>query len=200
MGHCFFCSLWRSDGFICLQLAENSNQHLRNLALDALDRSICAVLGSSQFEDRVGSVYLRDSQYVSCAQSKLVNWAWLKMRIIFSYVLYADKKCIYRFGFTWTNCHIPPKSIVLFYSEFWCPLEISEDSSSYSGGNVRSILRPWSSFFRCISLICCTCFQRHGEKLHDSWQDILEMLRYSFLYSITSFPVETYFHLFHSSF
>lgn len=29
-----------------LQLADNSNQHLRNMALDALDQSICAVLGS----------------------------------------------------------------------------------------------------------------------------------------------------------
>ncbi|XVE62867.1 hypothetical protein DITRI_Ditri06bG0154300 [Diplodiscus trichospermus] len=33
-----------------LELADNSNQHLRNMALDALDQSICAVLGSEQFE------------------------------------------------------------------------------------------------------------------------------------------------------
>lgn len=33
-----------------LELAENSDQHLRNLALDALDQSICAVLGSDQFQ------------------------------------------------------------------------------------------------------------------------------------------------------
>ena len=38
-----------------LQLADNSNQHLRNMALDALDQSICAVLGSEQFEDRAMS-------------------------------------------------------------------------------------------------------------------------------------------------
>ncbi|KAH9754348.1 ARM repeat superfamily protein [Citrus sinensis] len=34
-----------------LQLADNSNQHLRNIALDALDQSICAVLGSEKFQD-----------------------------------------------------------------------------------------------------------------------------------------------------
>ncbi|KAH9688328.1 ARM repeat superfamily protein [Citrus sinensis] len=33
------------------QLADNSNQHLRNIALDALDQSICAVLGSEKFQD-----------------------------------------------------------------------------------------------------------------------------------------------------
>lgn len=31
-----------------LQVSENSNQQLRNLALDALDQSICAVLDSDQ--------------------------------------------------------------------------------------------------------------------------------------------------------
>lgn len=38
-----------------LQLADNSNQHLRNMALDALDESICAVLGSDQFPDNTTS-------------------------------------------------------------------------------------------------------------------------------------------------
>ncbi|ONI04755.1 hypothetical protein PRUPE_6G338000 [Prunus persica] len=36
-----------------LELADKSNQHLRNMALDALDESICAVLGSDQFQDNV---------------------------------------------------------------------------------------------------------------------------------------------------
>lgn len=34
-----------------MQLADNSNQHLRNIGLDALDQSICAVLGSDGFQD-----------------------------------------------------------------------------------------------------------------------------------------------------
>ncbi|GAV64231.1 Sec7_N domain-containing protein [Cephalotus follicularis] len=34
-----------------LELADNSNQNLRNMALDALDQSICAVLSSEQFQD-----------------------------------------------------------------------------------------------------------------------------------------------------
>lgn len=38
-----------------LQLADNSNQQLRNIALDALDQSICAVLGSEQFQNNLSS-------------------------------------------------------------------------------------------------------------------------------------------------
>ncbi|KAJ8760664.1 hypothetical protein K2173_017642 [Erythroxylum novogranatense] len=37
------------DHFI--ELADNSNQHLRNMGFDALDQSISAVLGSEQFQD-----------------------------------------------------------------------------------------------------------------------------------------------------
>lgn len=35
------------------------------MALDALDRSICAVLGSDQFHDRVTSGSFTDTQHVS---------------------------------------------------------------------------------------------------------------------------------------
>eukprot|EP00257_Ricinus_communis_P013104 XP_015570469.1 protein MON2 homolog isoform X2 [Ricinus communis] len=38
-----------------LELTNNSNQHLRNMALDALDQSICAVLGSEQFQGYISS-------------------------------------------------------------------------------------------------------------------------------------------------
>ncbi|XP_020540275.1 protein MON2 homolog isoform X1 [Jatropha curcas] len=38
-----------------MELADNSNQHLRNMAFDALDRSISAVLGSEQFQDYMQS-------------------------------------------------------------------------------------------------------------------------------------------------
>uniref|UniRef100_A0A5B7BVG9 Protein MON2 homolog n=1 Tax=Davidia involucrata TaxID=16924 RepID=A0A5B7BVG9_DAVIN len=38
-----------------LELADSSNHHLRNMALDALDQSICAVLGSDQFQDNTPS-------------------------------------------------------------------------------------------------------------------------------------------------
>lgn len=48
-----------------LQLADNSNQHLRNMALDALDKSICAVLGSEQFEDHALSRSNENSKDVS---------------------------------------------------------------------------------------------------------------------------------------
>ena len=38
-----------------LQLTNSSNQHLRNMALDALDQSICAVLGSDRFQEYIPS-------------------------------------------------------------------------------------------------------------------------------------------------
>ncbi|CAH2044565.1 unnamed protein product, partial [Thlaspi arvense] len=41
--------LWEQVVGHFLELAEHSNQNLRNMALDALDQSICAVLGSEQF-------------------------------------------------------------------------------------------------------------------------------------------------------
>ncbi|KAF2298593.1 hypothetical protein GH714_024248 [Hevea brasiliensis] len=47
--------LWDQVVSHFLDLADNSNQHLRNMALDALDQSICAVLGSEQFQDYVSS-------------------------------------------------------------------------------------------------------------------------------------------------
>ncbi|XP_031404263.1 protein MON2 homolog isoform X3 [Punica granatum] len=39
-----------------LELVDSSNQQLRNMALDALDQSICAVLGSDQFQESLPSM------------------------------------------------------------------------------------------------------------------------------------------------
>ncbi|XP_044475978.1 protein MON2 homolog isoform X3 [Mangifera indica] len=47
--------LWDEVAGHFLELADNSNQHLRNIALDALDQSICAVLGSEQFQNNAPS-------------------------------------------------------------------------------------------------------------------------------------------------
>lgn len=43
--------LWNEVVGHFLELADSSNQHLRNMALDALDKSISAVLGSNQFQE-----------------------------------------------------------------------------------------------------------------------------------------------------
>ncbi|KAK7277858.1 hypothetical protein RJT34_22877 [Clitoria ternatea] len=45
-----------------VELADNPNPHLKNLALDALDRSISAVLGSDRFQDYKQSKALETSQ------------------------------------------------------------------------------------------------------------------------------------------
>lgn len=42
--------IWNDVVGYLLELSKNSNQQLRNLALDAFDQSICAVLGSDQFQ------------------------------------------------------------------------------------------------------------------------------------------------------
>ncbi|XWS58298.1 hypothetical protein CRYUN_Cryun08bG0021900 [Craigia yunnanensis] len=54
-----------------LELADNSNQHLRNMALEALDQSICAVLGSEQFEDHAMSRSDDNSQDVESKETEL---------------------------------------------------------------------------------------------------------------------------------
>lgn len=54
-----------------LELADNPNQHLRNMALDALDQSICAVLGSEQFQDYVSSRLQDISHEMEAGDSQL---------------------------------------------------------------------------------------------------------------------------------
>ncbi|KAA3472809.1 protein MON2-like protein isoform X1 [Gossypium australe] len=53
-----------------LELADNSNQHLRNMALDALDQSICAVLGSEN-EDHALSRSDDNSQDLESNETEL---------------------------------------------------------------------------------------------------------------------------------
>lgn len=38
-----------------MQLADSPNPQLQTMALDALDRSICSVLGSDQFQENISS-------------------------------------------------------------------------------------------------------------------------------------------------
>ncbi|URE10745.1 hypothetical protein MUK42_14902, partial [Musa troglodytarum] len=53
--------LWDQIVAHLLELADNSNPQVRNLALDALDQSICAVLGSDEFQGIKASQQLPDS-------------------------------------------------------------------------------------------------------------------------------------------
>ncbi|KAL2942428.1 Protein MON2-like protein [Bienertia sinuspersici] len=108
-----------------LELAENSNQHLRSMALDALDRSISAVLGADQFQDRVASGSLSESHHIKNAS--------------------VDLKSLER-------AVISPLRVLYF----------STQSFDVRTRSLRILLHV---------------LERHGEKLHDSWQDILEMLR-----------------------
>uniref|UniRef100_A0A803KPK7 Protein MON2 homolog n=1 Tax=Chenopodium quinoa TaxID=63459 RepID=A0A803KPK7_CHEQI len=108
-----------------LELAENSNQQLRSIALDALDRSICAVLGSDQLQDRVASGSYPDSQHIKNAS--------------------VDSRSLERVV-------ISPLRVLYF----------SAQSFEVRSRSLKILLHV---------------LERHGEKLHDSWQDILELLR-----------------------
>ncbi|XP_021281523.1 protein MON2 homolog isoform X1 [Herrania umbratica] len=75
-----------------LELADNSNQHLRNMALDALDKSICAVLGSEQFEDHALSRSNENSKDVGSKETELTS---LESAVISSLrVLYSSSQSI----------------------------------------------------------------------------------------------------------
>lgn len=55
-------SIWDQVIDHLIELADNPNQHLRNLALEALDQSIGAILGSDQFQGTKTSHQFPDSQ------------------------------------------------------------------------------------------------------------------------------------------
>ncbi|XP_019439975.1 PREDICTED: protein MON2 homolog [Lupinus angustifolius] len=109
-----------------LELADNSNPHLRNMALDALDQSISAVLGSDQFQDYKESKYIETSQEVEANLDKL-----------------RSLEC----------CVISPLKALYF----------STQSIDVRIGSLKILLHV---------------LERYGEKLHYSWPNILEMLRY----------------------
>ncbi|KAJ4841109.1 hypothetical protein Tsubulata_003740 [Turnera subulata] len=108
-----------------LELAENSNQHLRNMALDALDQSISAVLASERFQDNVPS-RMRGTSHDMENRSK-------ELRLL--------------------ECSVISPLRVLYFST---------QSIDVRTGSLKILLHV---------------LERHGEKLYDSWANILEMLR-----------------------
>ncbi|XP_024186995.1 protein MON2 homolog isoform X2 [Rosa chinensis] len=108
-----------------LELAENSNQHLRNMALDALDESICAVLGSDKFPDNTTSRFNGSSQSMDTGVTDLGS----------------------------LECAVISPLRVLY---------LSTQSVDSRTGSLKILLHV---------------LERHGEKLHYSWPNILEMLR-----------------------
>ncbi|XP_074292704.1 uncharacterized protein LOC141619592 isoform X3 [Silene latifolia] len=118
-------SLWDPVVSHFLELAENSNQHLRNMALDALDKSVCAVLESQKLQDRVTPGSLPNSKHIKNASTELRS---LERAVI-------------------------------------APLRILYFSAQSFDVRARSLK------------ILLHVLEIHGEKLYDSWSDILEMLR-----------------------
>ncbi|KAF5740546.1 protein MON2 isoform X1 [Tripterygium wilfordii] len=108
-----------------LELADDSNQHLRNMALDALDKSICAVLGSEQFQDYSSSKFEGTAH---SDETKHVEFKSLECAVI------------------------SPLRVLYFSSQ----------SIDVRAGSLKILLHA---------------LERHGEKLHHSWPNILEMLR-----------------------
>ncbi|RYQ90745.1 hypothetical protein Ahy_B09g096751 isoform H [Arachis hypogaea] len=109
-----------------LELADNPNPHLKNMALDALDQSISAVLGSDQFHDYKQSKSLENPEKMEVTLDKLRS---LEISVI------------------------SPLKVLYF----------STQSVDVRVGSLKILLHV---------------LERHGEKLHYSWSNILEMLRY----------------------
>ncbi|KOM55061.1 hypothetical protein LR48_Vigan10g095300 [Vigna angularis] len=109
-----------------LELADNSNPHLKNMALDALDQSISAVLGSDRFQDYKQSKSLETSQEMEVNVDKLRS----------------------------LECSVISPLKVLYFST---------QSVDVRVGSLKILLHV---------------LERYGEKLHYSWPNILEMLRY----------------------
>ncbi|KAM1468445.1 hypothetical protein ACFX2I_033404 [Malus domestica] len=116
--------LWDQVVSHFLELADKSNQHLRNMALDALDESICAVLGSDQFQDST-TTRSRASQNMETGLTHLGS----------------------------LECAVISPLRVLY---------LSTQSVELRAGSLKILLHV---------------LERHGEKLHYSWPDILELLR-----------------------
>ncbi|CAN6439754.1 unnamed protein product [Victoria cruziana] len=117
--------LWDLVSGHLLELAENLNVHIRNIALDALDQSVCAVLGSDQFLELTLSLQSLeiDQAEVHDRESRSFEWAIISpLKVLYSSTQIHDV----RVGTTKILLHV---------------------------------------------------LERHGEKLHHSWQGILEMLR-----------------------
>ncbi|KAG0481264.1 hypothetical protein HPP92_012122 [Vanilla planifolia] len=107
-----------------VELSGSSNQQLRNLALDSLDQSICAVLGSDQFQSNYPPVELELPAKASMTgEMELFECAVLSPLI----VLYTSSQIL-----------------------------------DVRAGALKILLHV---------------LERHGEKLHFSWSDILNMLR-----------------------
>ncbi|XP_004495778.1 uncharacterized protein [Cicer arietinum] len=109
-----------------LELADNPNPHLKNMALDALDQSISAVLGSEQFEDYKQSKSLETSQEMEASLNRLMS----------------------------LECSVISPLKVLYFST---------QSVDVRVGSLKILLHV---------------LERYGEKLHYSWPNILELLRY----------------------
>ncbi|KAK7391922.1 hypothetical protein VNO78_20346 [Psophocarpus tetragonolobus] len=131
-----------------LELADNSNPHLKNMALDALDQSISAVLGSDRFQDYKQSKSLEPSQEVrgwglaggGIGEGDLVGgWACMEVNL--------DK-------LRSLECSVISPLKVLYFST---------QSVDVRVGSLKILLHV---------------LERYGEKLRYSWPNILEMLRY----------------------
>lgn len=107
-----------------LELADSPNSQLQSIALDALDKSICAVLGSDNFQGNTSTKSVD-------ASNNLIDQS--KLRLL--------------------ECSVisPLKDL---YS--------SSQSLDLRAGSLKILLHV---------------LERHGEKLHYSWPNILEMLR-----------------------
>ncbi|XP_052193720.1 uncharacterized protein LOC127802068 isoform X3 [Diospyros lotus] len=117
--------LWDQVVAHFIELANSPNQLLKNMGLGALDQSICAVLGSDQFQEHPASRLYGTSSDVESLNTDLRS----------------------------LECAVISPLQVLYFST---------QSIDVRAGSLKILLHV---------------LERHGEKLHYSWPNILEMLR-----------------------
>ncbi|MCD7465517.1 hypothetical protein HAX54_001462 [Datura stramonium] len=108
-----------------IELTDSSNQHVRIIALNAMDQSISAVLGSNDFQERASSKLQGAFNDVQIENTELRS----------------------------LECAVISPLKVLFSSA---------QNSDVRAGSLKILLHV---------------LERHGEKLHYSWPNILELLR-----------------------
>lgn len=165
-----------------LQLADAFSPQLRNLALDALDKSICAVLGSDQFQTNQNS------------EKQLIN---SDVRIVVIKHSCSIKLCVLTFLFIYFfQVKLNDFQLGSFECAVLSPLMILYKSSQnidVRTGSLKILLHvlevpnvsqaatfvfPFECFFTFCSYVSYDlCLQRHGEKLCYSWACILDLLR-----------------------
>ncbi|XP_057816566.2 uncharacterized protein LOC131029908 isoform X2 [Cryptomeria japonica] len=144
--------LWEQVIAHFIELAEHGTSQVRNVALDAIDRSICAVLGCAKFQ--------KESLLVSPIHSQVQSETKYEQHELNSEVTNTTKDS--KFGTVAHELHSELKTfeciVILPLKSLYSDIQNAE----VRAGALKILLHV---------------LERHGDKLYHSWPSILNMLR-----------------------